>query len=209
MIKLSQERNVIGAWHKQKNAAENPGNAVGALNALEQEIRFRRGESFDVAITLASQRDKSRVRFTVRLGEGATTSGDESEDYLIRKFSYEGAMDSRRGVITVHLGRADTMAHPYGPGYRWRADVTSAVQEVGRHRARRIEGSNILFGASLAAAAQAGDVVGFGEQRGVITAIGADYVVTDRADWGKGSAEASVWRGETTVIAAGPWKCLP
>lgn len=205
---MSQERNAIGLWYAQKTASESPSNVVGTLNAHTQELKFRRGESFDIAITLTSQRAMDRIRFTVRLGSGATTSGDEDLDYLIRKTSYTGDVVVGRGAIQVKVGREDTISHPYGSGYAWKADVTSGLELLGSHRGRIAEGSSVIYGLELSQAAKVGQVVDVDGQRGVITNVEGAIVVTDRA-WSKFRGGVELWSAEAAVIAGGPWTCLP
>jgi len=209
---VSQDRYAIGAWFYEKTAAAEPSEKTGTLNVHSQEVRFRRGEAFDLTVTMTGNTDSVRAVFSVRLGSGATTSGDQEEDYLIKKTSYDGGSDLvSRGKAVVSITRGDTINHPYGEGYRWQLEMSSArnrVSAMAPAKVLPVAGSNLVFGRELAALAKVGQLITIGDKTGAIISVLNGVVATDRNDWGKLQGTASLQDAEVSVVASGPWVCV-
>lgn len=191
-----------------------------------QEIRFHRGDSFDLDVTVQNDLDPPSVvsipgsvlRFAVSQGFGEIPGGGLIADaILVRKSSYDAreieVTDAVNGRAKIHIRRKDTYGLPRVP-MTWGLEITTPYDVI---TASLLVSS---FAGDSTVLVQGGDLVALGVEAGDIMLIDGIYVLvadvlssmsllSDSSSMPTlSSSPATLYRGQTRLVASGPWTVL-
>lgn len=192
-----------------------------------QEIRFRRGDSFDIDVQVQNDQDPpSRVdisrgvlRFAAKLGYGTTPTGTiRNEGAQIIKRSYLASqiefINETRGTARIKIKKSDTVEHPLNQ-LVWDLELTVPVEHLAGQPGTLILQSNmdVIQGVGTdfeAADVSLGDILHVqGKHVMILQRLSSTALKVDFSGWTTESgAEYNLYRGASKTIAGGPWMCL-
>jgi len=195
-----------------------------------QEIRFRRGDSFDLDVQVQDDRDppnavdisRSVVKFGAKQGFGKYQVPNDvivgNEGLQILKQSYVTTeiemVDETNGKCRIRIKKADTHDHPLVPMV-WDVEIILPVEHLDNQPGTVIvqAGDPVVQGVSTdfeGAGIGLGDIIHVeGRHVMVVSVDGPMALKTDFTGWTGGSGlDYNLYRGASRVIASGPWTCL-
>jgi len=199
------------------------------LQPHRQEIRFFRGDSFDIPVQLQDDDgcaptnvplEQSLVKFAAKLGFGNVPSDPrrtiENEGASVLKSTYDGSIeltDASNGRAIIHIRKDDTFNHPLGDGYVWDLEVIKAVSHFDDPQGTVSvqAGSKVIMGlgTDLPASLGFGDIIHVqGRFIQVVKRDSESILTTDFDGWtSEGTLAYNLYRGQSRTVAAGPWRC--
>ncbi|MBW2170112.1 MAG: hypothetical protein JRG69_12805 [Deltaproteobacteria bacterium] len=195
----------------------------------QQEIKFRRGDSFDINIQVQDDRDppnmvdisRSILRFGAKQGYGTTwdnTLEVGNEGLQILKTSALPAeiefLNETSGQARIKIRKSDTVRHPLGL-MRWDLELTKAVEHIDNQPGTLVvvSGQRIVQGIGtdfIASGVGLGDILHVDNKYIMILEVtSATSMIVDHTDWTTGSGlEYNLYHGQSKTIASGPWNCV-
>ena len=195
------------------------------VQAHSQEIKFFRGDSFDIDLQLQnefdppsnSSLDGAVVRFAAKQGHGVTNIAGYltgNEGALIIKRSYDDSeiefINATNGRAKIKIRRDDTFNHPLVP-FVWDIEVAVPIAAipipVGSTVCVMAGGDIIMDSSADFSKARPGDIIEVQGRRVLILnvidprAIQVDFIgwTTDKA------ADYCLFETRTRTVASGPW----
>jgi len=195
-----------------------------------QEIKFRRGDSFDIDIQIQDDRDppsevdasNSVLRFGAKPGYGqynvSTPSLVYGNDGLqIYKRSYDELeieqVNPSNGQFKIHIKKSDTVEHPAIPMV-WDLELTIPTSQLSapgtvivQNGDPIIQGIGTNFGDD---GLTAGDIIVIEGRRIMIDTVHSETSIeTDFTGWSGGTGLSyELYVSQSRVIASGHWTCL-
>lgn len=195
----------------------------------EQEIKFRRGDSFDIDVQVQDDRDppsrvdisRSVLRFGAKQGYGLTYNNGPlvgNEGLQIMKTSALPAeiefIDETSGRARIKIRKSDTYEHPLGL-MNWDIELTKAVEHITPAPGKLlvVNGQRVVQGIGtdfIAAGVGHGDILhADGKHLMILSVTSATSMTVDYTEWTTGElAEYNLYRGQSKTIASGPWNCV-
>ena len=210
---------------------------VGVFPALsatviphQQEIKFRRGDSFDIDVQVQDDRDPPRMvdisrsvlRFGAKQGYGTTWDNElvvNNEGLQVMKTSALASevefINETSGRARIKIRKSDTVRHPLGR-MNWDIELTQAVEHIQgtAGTVMVVDGQQIVQGVGgvdfLAAGVGLGDIIHVqGRYLVILEVLSASSMKVDFTGWTTATGlEYNLYRGHSKTIAAGPWVCI-
>lgn len=193
-----------------------------------QEIKFRRGDSFDIDVQVQNDADppsridiaRSILRFGVKQGFGqnysGSTIGNEGAQ-LIKRSSNPAEIElinELNGQARIKIKKADTINHPLGL-LNWDLELTAPVEHLADQPGTLIvvAGQGVIQGVGtdfITAGIAMGDIVHVQGRYVMITEVyTATSMMVDFTDWTtEQNLEYNLYRGHSKTIASGHWNCV-
>jgi len=201
------------------------------LIPYQQDLRFFRGDSFDIAVQIQDDQDppsnvsisRAVMRFAAKLGVGNLPSRNDltirnegativKKSYLMREIEYT---DEANGRALIHIKRADTREHPMGAYFVWDLELTVPTMHLeGQPGTVTVSaGDAVILGNGtdfLAAEIEPGDIIHAQERHILIEdVIDARALRVDFTGWtSEVRIPYNLYRGSTRTVAAGQWLCI-
>jgi len=195
-----------------------------------QEIKFRRGDSFDIDVQVQDDRDppgivsidRSILRFGAKQGYGTTFNASElvvgNEGLQIYKSSALPAeiefVNETSGRARIKIRKSDTYQHPLGL-MNWDLELTKAVEHIAEApgTVTVVAGQRVVQGTGtdfVAAGVGLGDIIHINNQHYMILSVLSPTSMTvDFTGWTTASGlDYNLYRGQSKTIASGPWNCV-
>lgn len=194
-----------------------------------QEIKFRRGDSFDLDVQVQNDQDppsmvdisRSVMRFGAKQGYGVAYTplsiavGNEGlqvykSSALASEIEY---INATSGQARIKIRKSDTYDHPLGV-MAWDIELTQAVEHLGGAGTLLVvSGQQVVQGIGtdfLAAGVGLGDIIHVdGLYLMILQVLSATSMIVDYTGWTTGSGlEYNLYRGSSKTIASGPWNCV-
>ena len=196
----------------------------------EQEIKFYRGDSFDIDVQVQDDRDppsmvdisRSVLRFGARLGyatglnSGAPLIGNEGlQVYKTSALPAEIEFVSETsGRARIKIRKSDTYEHPLGL-MNWDLELTKAVEHIDNQPGTImvVAGQQLIQGVGtdfIAAGVGLGDIIHIdGKHIMILEVLSATAMKVDYTAWTTGTGlDYNLYRGHSKTIASGPWHCV-
>jgi hypothetical protein len=197
----------------------------------QQEIKFRRGDSFDIDVQVQDDQDPPNavdisrciMKFGAKQGFGVwpgsgTRPRVDNEGLQILKQSYVSTeiemINETNGQARIHVKKADTIEHPMVP-MLWDVEIILPVDHLDGQPGTVITqtGDPIIQGVGtdfVSANIGLGDIIHVeGRHVMVVEVTGPSSLEADFTDWDGGSGlDYNLYRGASRVIASGRWTCL-
>jgi hypothetical protein len=196
----------------------------------KQEIKFRRGDSFDIDVQVQDDRDPpslvdismSVLRFGAKQGYGMTWDQETlvvgNEGLQVFKTSALPAeiemVNETSGRARIKIRKSDTYQHPLGV-MNWDLELTKAVEHITPvagsllvvNGQRLVQGIGTDF---VAAGVGLGDLLHVNGKYLMILSVTSPTVMTvDFTDWVTGPIDDyNLYHGHSKTIASGPWNCV-
>ena len=221
---------ILGRWHEQEEVRAVYPSLSATLQTHRQEIRFNRGDSFDIPIQVQNDDrcspsnvsiDKSILKWAAKLGVGLVpgdiTRSIENEGATIVKTTYDGEIEltqASNGRAIIHIRKADTWNHPLGNSYLWDLEIIKAVEHLedqpGTVQVQESSGVIMGIGTDFPSSIGIGDIIHVQDRYVQITKRDSESILNvDFTEW---SSEVglnyNLYRGQTRTVAAGPWRCI-
>jgi len=222
---------ILGNWHEQEEVRAVYPELSATVQTHRQEIRFHRGDSFDIPVQVQNETacslepvslEQSILKFAAKLGVG-NVRGDplrtiENEGATVLKTTYDDAeielTEASNGRAVIHIKKADTWDHPLGDVYIWDLELIKAVEHiegsVGTVSVQ--EGSPVIMGlgTNFPSSIGLGDIIHVqGRYVQVLRRDTESVLVTDYIGWTSENALTyNLYRAESRTVAAGPWRCI-
>lgn len=213
-----------------------PLEVIGVFPALsatviphQQEIKFRRGDSFDLDVQVQDDRDppgrvdisRSVLRFGAKQGFGCTGSNTlvvGNEGLQIMKTSALASeieyINETSGQARIKIRKSDTAEHPLGR-INWDIELTQAVEHIQGTSGTImvVEGQQLIQGVGTnfsGAGIGLGDIIHIdGKYLMVLEVLTATSMKVDFTNWNTQTGlEYNLYRGQSKTIASGPWVCV-
>jgi len=195
-----------------------------------QEVKFRRGDSFDLDLQVQNDQDppsrvdisRSVIRFGAKQGYGMTYTSVSlavgNEGLQIFKSSALPSeielVNETSGQARIKIRKSDTVNHPLGQMY-WDIELTQAVEHIlgTTGTVTVVEGQQVVQGVGtdfLAAGVGLGDIIHVdGRYLMILEVLSATAMTVDFTGWSTGSGlDYNLYRGSSKTIASGPWNCV-
>ena len=195
-----------------------------------QEIKFRRGDSFDIDIQVQNDSDPPSMvdismgvlRFGAKQGYGTTFDTSQlvvsNEGLQIYKSSSLPSeiefINETSGQARIKIKKSDTVQHPLGI-MNWDLELTKAVEHITPVSGSLlvVEGQNIVQGINtdfVADGVDMGDLLHVnGQYLMILSVISATVMTVDFTNWETGQIdEYNLYRAHSKTIASGPWTCI-
>lgn len=195
-----------------------------------QEIKFRRGDSFDIDIQVQDDRDPpsmvdisaSILRFGAKQGYGTTFNNDDlvvgNEGLQILKTSALAAeiefINATSGRARIKIRKSDTYQHPLGI-MNWDLELTKAVEHIveAPGTVTVVAGQRVVQGTGtdfVAAGVGLGDLIHInGNYYMILSVLSPTSMTVDFTGWTTASGlDYNLYRGQSKTIASGPWNCV-
>jgi len=191
-----------------------------------QEIKFFRGDSFDIDVQVQDDYDppnrvdisRSVMRFAAKLGFGnvpyGSTIGNSGaqilkKSYLASEIEYVNEVN---GQARLKIKKRDTLEHPTIP-LIWDIELTSPVEHLTTlGTVRTSAGDPVIMGTAETdfSVVDLGDIIHVeGKHVLIIEVLSSHAIKTDFDGWAGGSGQDyNLYRGSSKTIAGGPWTCL-
>lgn len=195
----------------------------------KQEVKFRRGDSFDLDVQVQDDQDppsqvdisRSVMRFGAKQGYGVAFTpvslavGNEGlqvskSSALVSEIEY---VNETSGQARIKVRKSDTYNHPLGV-LAWDIELTQAVEHLGGDGTLLVvNGQQVVQGVGtdfLAAGVGLGDLVHVeGRYLMILEVHTATSMTVDFTSWVTGGGlEYNLYRGSSKTIASGPWNCV-
>lgn len=196
-----------------------------------QEIKFRRGDSFDIDVQIQDDQDppnnvnisRGIVKFGAKQGfgthPGSSLSPVVGNEYLqILKQSYLSSelsfVNETNGQCRIHIKKSDTYEHPLVP-LRWDIELIIPIEHLSDQSGTVItqNGDQVIQGIGTnfeAAGIGLGDIIHVEGIHVMVVAVDSPTAMrVDFTGWSGGSGLTyNLYRGASRVVASGPWTCL-
>lgn len=196
----------------------------------KQEIKFWRGDSFDIDVQVQDDRDPpslvdismSILRFGAKQGYGTTFNASQlvvgNEGLQIYKSSALPAeidfVNETSGRARIKIRKSDTAEHPLGV-MNWDIELTKAVEHITPVAGSLlvVNGQQLVQGVGtdfVAAGVGLGDLLHVnGKYLMILSVVSPTVMTVDFTDWVTGPiADYNLYRGHSKTIASGPWNCV-
>lgn len=196
----------------------------------KQEIKFRRGDSFDIDVQVQDDRDPPSMvdismailRFGAKQGYGTTFNSANlvvgNEGLQVYKTSALPAeiemVNETSGRARIKIRKSDTTEHPLGV-MNWDIELTKAVEHITPVAGQLlvVNGQQIVQGIGtdfIAAGVGFGDLLHVnGQYLMILEVLAATSMKVDFTDWVTGTIDDyNLYRGHSKTIASGPWNCV-
>jgi len=195
----------------------------------QQEIKFRRGDSFDIDIQVQNDQDppsrvdisRSILRFGAKQGFGCTWNNDlvvGNEGLQIMKTSALASeiefVNETSGQARIKIRKTDTVRHPLGR-MNWDIELTKAVEHIQGTSGTImvVAGQQLIQGVGtdfLAAGIGLGDIIHIqGKYIMILEVLSSSAMKVDFTDWTTETGlDYNLYRGQSKTIASGPWVCI-
>lgn len=224
---------ILGTWSSDPEVIGVFPQLSATVNSHSQEIRFFRGDSFNIGLQLQNDADPpskvdlgvSVVRFAAKQGYGITTSSTfvGNEGAIILKRSYDPAEIEvpfgTDGRAIIKIGKRDTMDHPLVP-FVWDLEVTKAIESLMVVGSVTVtEGSDIVMGTGADfSGVDMGDIFeAQGKRVLILDKLDDQTLQVDFQGWTSESLASGadctnggycLYVGRTRTVAFGPWTAL-
>ena len=193
-----------------------------------QEIKFRRGDSFDIDLQVQDDKDppsavdisRSVLRFGAKLGYGCTFDSEltiGNEGLQILKTSQLASeiefINETSGQARIKIRKSDTARHPLG-ALNWDIELAQAVEHLGGNgTVIVVEGQQIVQGTGtsfLTDGVGLGDIIHLQNKYVMILEVYSETSMkVDFSSWSSESGlEYNLYRGQSKTIASGIWNCV-
>ena len=193
-----------------------------------QEIRFHRGDSFNIDVQIQNDEDppssidiaRAVLRFSARQGYGNTPSPStrvRNEGAIILKYSYDSNeisfVNETNGQARIHIKKADTIEHPNVPAI-WDIELTRPVEHIeGTTGTVKVQyGDPIVagLGTNFPESIGLGDILHIQDKHVLILQrIDERTLKVDFSNWtSEQGLSYNLYTGNSKTIAGGPWNCL-
>ena len=193
-----------------------------------QEVRFYRGDSFDIAVQVQDDHNppeklsiaRAVMKFAAKLSLGVTPGSqiilaDEASTVIKRSSDTEEITFANEvnGQALIHIQRDDTIDHPFQGGMTWDVQLTlptSHVEEMTGTISTQ-DGTKVIMGSGTNfGLLRAGDILHVEGKHVLITRVIDDRALeVDCTSWEGGSGlDYNAYHGRTRTVASGPWECV-
>lgn len=196
-----------------------------------QEIKFRRGDSFNIDVQIQDDSDppykvdisRAILKFGAKQGYGVYPgSGTRpivgNENLQILKQSYDTSqislIDATNGKARIYIKKPDTYEHPMVP-LLWDLEVILPFEHLSNQPGTVItqSGDPVIQGTGTdfqAAGIGLGDVIHVEDKHVMVTEVtGPTTITVDYTNWSGGiGLDYNLYFGASRVVASGPWTCL-
>jgi hypothetical protein len=191
-----------------------------------QEVRFYRGDSFDLDVQVQDDYDppnrvdisRSVMRFAAKLGFGNVPYGSTignvgaqilKKSYLASEIEYVNEVN---GQARIKIKKRNTLDHPTIPMV-WDIELTSPVEHLTTvGTVRTSAGDPIITGSNDTdfSVVDLGDIIHVeGKHVLILDVLDEHTIKTDFDGWAGGlGQDYNLYRASSKTIAGGPWTCL-
>lgn len=191
-----------------------------------QEIRFYRGDSFDIDVQVQDDYDppnrvdisRSILRFAAKIGFGTIPYGSNigNEGAQIVKKSYLSSevefVNEVNGQARIKIKKRDTINHPT-VRMMWDIELTKPIEHLEQFGSVQTFPSDyIIMGSNDTdfSVVDLGDIIHVeGKHVLILDVLDAHTLRTDFNGWtGGNNQDYNLYRASSKTIAGGPWACL-